>query len=416
MSDSPEKFGETDGAKTFPSAAISWHRGAIARGAGLLGKAGVLGGITLGTLVSSQGGTASLLGFGGLIAMALSYAFWLVELPERGELTVVGTRLVVQRGGVETSMPLSSIASAYLVHRFDAGAMLPHVEIRTRLGTVLTARMPNERSARELVEQLGYGPGGKVVTIPLGRKTRRMLNPFLGLLAFMMGIIGSLMVWSGFIDNLFVSHGIHQDAFTILLTWTVALLYVAMKAFFAEPVIRIGHDGITVKRLFRTKRIPRSELAGVSRMVVDGPVVIERRDGDNFGIDGAMLDAARTEAVADVATQRFAESAVRDRATVFERGGRAIAEWRTQIRSMLDPGYRSSAASGDDAAAVLASPSSTVDQRLGAALALRIAGEPKERIRIAAEGATDPHVRIALEAIAEDEDDEHLEKALRRLR
>lgn len=52
----------------------------------------------------------------------------------------------------------------------------------------------------------------------------------------------------------------------------------------------------------------------------------------------------------------------------------------------------------------------------GAALALRVAGAPRERVRIAAEGAADPRVRVALEAIADDADDEKLEKALRRLR
>jgi len=68
---------------------------------------------------------------------------------------------------------------------------------------------------------------------------------------------------------------------------------------------------------------------------------------------------------------------------------------------------------------VLHSAQATPEQRVGAALALRVAGQPKERIRIAVDAAADERVREALEAVVEardgELDDPVVEKALRRL-
>ena len=64
---------------------------------------------------------------------------------------------------------------------------------------------------------------------------------------------------------------------------------------------------------------------------------------------------------------------------------------------------------------MLRSPRATGEQRIGAALALRVAGQPRERIRVAVEGAADDRVREALEAVADADDDVVIEKALKRL-
>jgi hypothetical protein len=52
---------------------------------------------------------------------------------------------------------------------------------------------------------------------------------------------------------------------------------------------------------------------------------------------------------------------------------------------------------------------------VGAALALRVAGVPGARIRVAASSAADEGLRVALETVAATDDDDAIERVLRRL-
>lgn len=73
------------------------------------------------------------------------------------------------------------------------------------------------------------------------------------------------------------------------------------------------------------------------------------------------------------------------------------------------------ASTNEDAFAVVRSAAATDDERIGAAIALRVAGEP-ERVRIAADTLANDDVRDALEAIADGADDVRVERALRKIR
>ena len=145
-------------------------------------------------------------------------------------------------------------------------------------------------------------------------------------------------------------------------------------------------------------------------------IVIERKDGTKVRIGSVGLEPVRVLAAAELIEERVGNRPAPARAAAFERGGRGIAEWRAAIQTALEPDYRSSGTSVDDATAVLASSTASVEQRIGAALALRVAGEPLEKVRIAAEGTVDPKIRVVLEAIADGADDEHLEQTLRAMK
>jgi hypothetical protein len=138
-------------------------------------------------------------------------------------------------------------------------------------------------------------------------------------------------------------------------------------------------------------------------------------------MNGFALDLARGEAIGRVVEERSGPAATTaDRFTHYERGGRLLAEWRAHLsQAMNQASYRHNAATIDEAAAVLHSAEATPEQRVGAALALRVAGQPKERIRVAVDAAADDRVRAALEAVAEardgEVDDPVVEKALLRL-
>ena len=71
---------------------------------------------------------------------------------------------------------------------------------------------------------------------------------------------------------------------------------------------------------------------------------------------------------------------------------------------MLEASYRASGSSVEDVANVLTSPTATPEERVGAALALRVAGEPPVRIRIAAESVASDSLRDALAAAADGDD------------
>jgi hypothetical protein len=96
---------------------------------------------------------------------------------------------------------------------------------------------------------------------------------------------------------------------------------------------------------------------------------------------------------------------------LLARGQRSIARWRADL-SGAQASFRQLALPEEELLAVLTDPGAPTEQRIGAGLALR--GEARARIRVAAAASADPVVRVALEAVAEEEIDEpRLEAALR---
>ena len=110
------------------------------------------------------------------------------------------------------------------------------------------------------------------------------------------------------------------------------------------------------------------------------------------------------------AKQARAHAAAPAHASRLGRRGRPLSAWREELRQLTaeTADYRHATLSRDDLAAVLESPKTSPEQRIGAALALAEAGhaEDLERVRIAASACATPRVRIALEAIADAREDE----------
>ena len=84
------------------------------------------------------------------------------------------------------------------------------------------------------------------------------------------------------------------------------------------------------------------------------------------------------------------------------------------LAAMFEGGYRASPKTAEEAASILRSSAAAPDERVGAAMALRVAGET-DRVRAAAAATAEVRVRVALEAVADAEDDAAIEKALRRM-
>lgn len=185
--------------------------------------------------------------------------------------------------------------------------------------------------------------------------------------------------------------------------------------------IRIGADGIEVDRGFQRSFIPidtvtgvadwrprrskeptasRGPLRGIAIRRADGPPIylpLKQDPGHLEDVKARILDAARL---------------ARERRTgglgALARAGRSLSVWQQDLEGLLsrDPGFRVAALSLDQAIQVLEDPTADVEQRLGAALAIRSTGDAPatERIRIAASASAMPGVRLALDKIADDAD------------
>jgi hypothetical protein len=194
------------------------------------------------------------------------------------------------------------------------------------------------------------------------------------------------------------------------------LFYYLLQRFTRAPDVTVGDDGILVKGAGAPRFIARRDIA-FAGLGPTGLLAIEERTGRRTPIVGVLYDKARVAALSRVIAQRYGPSAASaERHVHYERGGRPLAAWREHLaRALNDTNYRENAASADEAASVLYSAFATPEERVGAALALRVAGQPRERIRVAADGAADDRVREALEAVADADDDAVIEKALKRL-
>jgi hypothetical protein len=185
--------------------------------------------------------------------------------------------------------------------------------------------------------------------------------------------------------------------------------------------LRIGEDGLTLNRPFRGRFVPiddvrdveiwfeqstgksgavSTRLQGLVVTRLSGKPVYLRMYGRN---PGAV--EAKERILAAVRDARLRRTPALE---ALARGGRTVEAWHEDLRTLFarGGGFRDQALRQEDALEVLDDPTASVEQRLGAAVALRATGAApaNERIRVAAEASAKPRVRVALEKIAAEED------------
>jgi hypothetical protein len=399
---------------TFASG-LSWMRVGTPRLLSRIGKVffvfGGLGMLAMVLPALEVFAAANLLGAFGWLLFLVSYVISFTHTSFGGALTASKDELVIQSGTKSKVIPAAKIAGALVVDRPVAGGIVPTVEIELTNGDRLTARIADPGAPNAVVRALGFVPGGRRVGATLTKPTRRLLHPLLGFAAYTAGLTVVMLIATSIRST---GGQEFEIAFAAYPPVTL-LLYMLLQRYVRAAELTVGDDGVAVRVHGKTRLIARRDIAAVTNDF-PGVLAIEERSGNRTALNGVLLDHARVAAVARLLTERASTSVTADRFAHYDRAGRPLAAWREHLgRAMNDASYRQNAATVDEAAAVLRNGEASAEQRVGAALALRVAGQPPERIRVAAVGAVDDRVREALEAVADAENDVVIEKALQRL-
>jgi len=207
----------------------------------------------------------------------------------------------------------------------------------------------------------------------------------------------------------------HVSAGALLLAAVGPLLWWIVRRQFGV-LVTVGQDGVHLEERRSATFIP---LVQIHRVVRDGQKLTLRLRGGGVRVLRAsqmVAEAVEIDAVvARLAALRWEHRRLEDqRVALFERGETPVERWIADARAMVrTEGYRSLSLDPDRLWAIVENPALEVSQRAGAALALhdKLDESGKTRLRVADDASASPTVREALEAVAE-EDDEELSRAL----
>ena len=262
-----------------------------------------------------------------------------------------------------------------------------------------------------LLEHLGVAVHQRALTIPLRDGVG---STVLGLLWLVMCVVMSGFAWASLLP--WNSHGL---IFPLTILSSIATI-VPLLWRFGFPRVVVGADGIRVRGTIMQPFVPYGEILGVTAH--SSGVHLQLRGGRVLQLE----TWGRTEAqVATLAARigegrgaRIAEATTR--ADALKRGNRTLPAWREDLRRLAlgAHDFRHQAYGPEDFEQILTSAGSSPDERIGAALALRVADpSARPRIRIAAAASANDDLRAALTECASERetlDDAPLHRATMR--
>jgi hypothetical protein len=301
----------------------------------------------------------------------------------------------------------------------DAGGVT--VSIRRKQGFVAVVEVGSVEEGNALVRALGLSAEQALATFHVDSAvTQRLppwaIYPYLALFPFLI------------LPPIFLHHA-----------WIAALLgapwYAALIASSASTRITVGLDGVLVRWLWRRELIRYADLRAVDH---DGERLHFHLEGGRrasfavawtasrfdpqgsgetgFASRGAYLDALVARIREAVGARGAAEERTR---AVLLRKRRDIDTWMGALRALLARGardFRDAATSPEDLWRTVEDGGADPATRAAAAVALgpALAGAEKERLRGVARVVVAPRLRVAMEAVA-DGDDERVREALAEL-
>jgi hypothetical protein len=204
------------------------------------------------------------------------------------------------------------------------------------------------------------------------------------------------------------------DHLALVLDLTIVLALGAVVLRWLRPrEIVVGSDGVAFTRFGKPAFVSYERIA--------------RAVADEEGIELHLVDdtimrvttdkRVRRADIVDLIERRIAAlPEPPECAGLLDRGARSMEDWRKGLRELVNgEGYRAAPLDPKEIERALRNPRVRVDQRIGAAIALREAGM-RDAVRVAADEEPQKEVRLALEALADDEDvrDARIERACAR--
>ena len=289
------------------------------------------------------------------------------------------------------------IDSAYLQPR---DGLPPTVRISDGFGAIDVA-MGDEASALELLRALGTDPAQSVARFRVyegifaNKKAQTAVTMLVGI-----GAVNALSVFPSSIKGI---------GFFVLAALTIVNA--------RRSTVLVGPDGILVVSPWRLVRkfISFADVAsadasswGVTLTMKSGKTVELRTTASEKSKDETR-DALIARVNAGIAALAARGPSV-DAAALVARGGRDVREWMNALAAIANPTatYRAPMVPVESFWRVLEDPAADPTARVGAAVALRkqLDDEGRARVRVVAENSAHPKVRVALDALAADRDEE----------
>ncbi len=330
--------------------------------------------------------------------------------PHAATLQVNDAGILIVRAGDDTWIAREQIEAGLVL----PGKPRPAVALHLRSGDVLTVEVEDGPTAHRLLDRLGIDAERRRVSISFGSVNRQLLACCVGApIIFTLGLIPLGMVTSSE-GNAELWSAVAYLGGCVLATLLVSLL--------ARPrEVVVGSDGVRIRaQLFGDRWIPHA--------------IIEEVMGRDTSLLLRVRGPKRREDITIARGKREVVQALENRirlamalgsnggggpsvGELLDPQGRPLAEWREALGKLFAPApdYRRAPVALEDLLAVVEDPDLPPGRRIGAAMALRVAGHPeaRSRIRVAAEACADDDVRHALAEAAEGEiDDRTLRRAL----
>ena len=286
------------------------------------------------------------------------------------------------------------------------------VEIALSNGDALELVLSSDAQERAIIDALGFGTLERRAVVALGGPRSALRVGCGGLL---LAVLTTMFSACGLALTDVPYHVVGDNIGDVM-----AFVFVAASLFFVGVLrpgrVIVGADGLVLERRFRKTFIPVAWLFG-AELSERGVVVSINQNG---AIRQLVLTSERNgslvKRIGDAIRAKEDRPRVRMSA-LLARGGRSLEAWREGLLGLASGsgGYRGEAAPLDLLCRTASSAALPAEQRLGAAIAVGLAGDPesKRQLRIAVEGIANEKLRIAMNGALEgDLEEEALQDAL----
>lgn len=346
--------------------------------------------------------TSLLGGIGSSLALALGAALTAAIRPaSEGALRVEAGEVVMETAGGARRIAFS---------RVQSGLVVPHargarIELSLASGDSWFADVRSLAEGEQALRSLGLDAAKRRCAIPLAPRSTSVLRR--------VGLVMATIVMS-FIGLGAATGGRPLTAFTAAVWLAATTAGVTLASWLTrQREITVGADGVLLQERVGTRFLRFDEIRSVKPL---GRRIVFELEGDEraavtLGRSGSAERAATIALRIEEAIRARSESGDSAAArAMLAREGRSFSDWRAAVARLAQrkQDYRSVALSSDDLAAILESPTSTEEQRIGAAMGLLELGgeEQRGKLRVAAGACAREPMRVALAKLADGEVDE----------